>query len=150
MARSKTKTRGADLATIDVTPRGGITEKTVRHALIETGGKITLAAALLREDYSVVKRFIDRSPALQALIAVLEEGRLDQLEYTVEQAAIQDRDVSAATFMLRTKGKGRGYGDEVTVKVDAAQARKALAGVMSRLSDEALAELEAALEAEGQ
>lgn len=137
-----------DLAVIDVGPRAQHDEPTIARALLACNGKITHAAKALGIAYATLRRAVDRSPYLQSVIDEAHESTLDAAETILEKRALADEDGGALAFLLKTQGKERGYGDELTVKVEQASARKELDRVMSRLSDSALAEVLAALEEE--
>lgn len=145
MPRKKTT---QEVAVIDVGPKAHHDELTIARALVSSRGKITQAATMLGIAYATLKRAIDKSPLLQGTLDEIRESTLDAAETILEKRALADEDGSALAFLLKTQGKDRGYGDELTVKVEQTSTRQALEGVMSRLSDSALAEVLAALEEE--
>ena len=84
------------------------TEDQVAEALISTGGIRTNAALLLKCSPSTIKRYIDRSEALARIESEVVEHILDLAESKLVEA-INDGNLTAIMFYLKTKGKHRGY-----------------------------------------
>ena len=84
------------------------TEDQVADALRSTGGIRTNAALLLKCSPSTIKRYIDRSEALARIESEVVEHILDLAESKLVEA-INDGNLTAIMFYLKTKGKHRGY-----------------------------------------
>ena len=73
------------------------------------------AAALLKCSPSTVKRYVDRSEALARIESEIVEGNLDLAESRLLDA-INDGNLTAILFYLKTKGKHRGYSERHQVE----------------------------------
>jgi hypothetical protein len=79
-------------------------------ALRQTGGFVSVAAHALGCDRSTVHRYINEFPTVRAAYEETNEANLDIAEAKLMQQ-VRDGDPSQVRFYLRTKGRGRGYGD---------------------------------------
>jgi len=86
----------------------------IEEALRKGLGVYVAAAKILRCSPNTVKNYVNRNPKLQRLRDELVEETIDRAEITL-LTAIQNGNLQAATFYLRTKGRHRGYGDKVEV-----------------------------------
>ena len=84
------------------------TDDEVAKALRSTGGIRTNAALLLKCSPSTIKRYIDRSEALARIESEVVEHILDLAESKLVDV-INDGNLTAIMFYLKTKGKHRGY-----------------------------------------
>ena len=80
----------------------------VAEALRTTGGIRTNAALLLKCSPSTIKRYTDRSEVLASIESEVVEQILDLAESKLVDA-INDGNLTAIMFYLKTKGKHRGY-----------------------------------------
>lgn len=87
---------------------------TVEQALRETGGIFTAASQMLHCAPNTVKNYVERHPKLQRVLEEVTDVNLDMAEATVIHH-VGEKNLTAAMFYLRTKGRGRGYGDKVEV-----------------------------------
>lgn len=85
-----------------------ITNADIEAALRRTKGMIYLAARELQCQPSTIYRRLARSPELKELHEALHGEVGDVAELKLYQS-IQDGDLRAIAFYLRTKGKHRGY-----------------------------------------
>ena len=86
------------------------TDDQVAEALRSTGGIRSNAASLLKCSPSTIKRYIDRSEPL----ATIERGIVEQIVDLAESKlvdAINNGNLTAIMFYLKTKGKHRGYSE---------------------------------------
>ncbi len=74
----------------------------------QTAGIKTAAAELLGCDRSTITRYINRHPKLQAIDAEIADSTVDLTEDKLLQA-IEQGNLTAIIFYLKTKGKHRGY-----------------------------------------
>ena len=86
------------------------TEDQVAEALRSAGGIRSDAAALLKCSPSTIKRYIDRSEALATIAREVVEEVVDLAESKLVDA-INDGNLTAIMFYLKTKGKDRGYSE---------------------------------------
>lgn len=77
-------------------------------ALRQTRGLLTLAAERLGASYNTVKRYVDRSPTLQAVVEESRERRVDMAELKLDEM-IKNGEPWAVQMTLRTLGRSRGY-----------------------------------------
>ena len=80
----------------------------VREALEAACGIQMEAARILGCQKSMVGKYIQRYPTLRQAAKDIENLNLDKAE-TALHKAIEEGNVQAITFYLKTKGKGRGY-----------------------------------------
>lgn len=89
-------------------------------AVQAAGGLINLAAAKLGCDWHTVKRYIDTYPKVKAAYEAANELQLDRSEgtlFTLRDGSKDDKvKLRAAEFHLSKKGRGRGYGDRLTIE----------------------------------
>ena len=83
-------------------------------ALRNTLGCPYIAAERLGCTYNTVKRYVDKSPKLQRLIAHYRQRRADKAELKLEQA-LDRGEPWAILFVLRTQGRDRGYVERTEV-----------------------------------
>ena len=84
------------------------TVRRVADALSQTAGIKTAAAELLDCDRSTVTRYINRHPKLQVLELEIADRTVDLAENKLLEA-IEQGNLTAIIFYLKTKGKHRGY-----------------------------------------
>lgn len=84
----------------------------IEAALRKTLGAITLASEQLGASYNTIKRYVDKSPTLQSLIAHYRERRVDKAELKLEEA-IGNGEPWAIALTLKTLGKKRGYVERI-------------------------------------
>jgi len=88
--------------------RGHITIGQIEIALRQTGGFVTYAAKKLDCTYANLKKRINGSPYLQEVKNSILESVLDLTEHSLIKQ-IKDDNLGAIIFMLKCKGKTRGY-----------------------------------------
>ena len=105
------------LASVPIVPlkkRGGrhaeFTQAQVEHALTSAGGFITSAAKRLGCNPKTVYRYLQRYPSLKDVLTEARENTLDFVESKLMKA-IDDGNVTAIIFFLKTRGKSRGYSE---------------------------------------
>ena len=86
------------------------TDDQVAEALSSTGGIRSDAALLLKCSPSTTKRYIDRSEELARIESEVVERIIDIAESRLVDA-INNGNLTAIMFYLKTKGKHRGYTD---------------------------------------
>ena len=126
----------------------------VADALRATGGIMTQAARLLKEatglghlhKSDMIRRYIEKHPELQEVMADIESRTLDLAETKLIAAMKHDgrKDhLRAVCFYLKHKGKGRGYVGRQEVTGADGQALYPERHIdLSRLTDKELADLE--------
>jgi len=89
-------------------------QRQVIEALRGTRGLVTLAARQLGCTPRCVHNYVDRYPAVRA---ALDAARAQQLDIAEAQLfkAIDNGELRAVEFFLRTIGRQRGYGDHLDV-----------------------------------
>lgn len=88
--------------------KGKFSHKNVQSALEIAQGSKTVAAQILCCSRSTLDRYISRYPSLAEVYGDLLNGHLDEIESAVFSTAKKGNMV-AATFVLRTLGRNRGY-----------------------------------------
>lgn len=98
-------------------PEIDLTVEACADALRERRGHITLAADKLGVKYETLRKRVDRSPTLQAIMAEFQTRRVDNAELALDAAVLRG-EPWAVSMVLKTLGKGRGYVErqEVTGK----------------------------------
>jgi len=81
-------------------------------ALRESAGVYTIAAKMLDCAPNTIKNYVERSARLQKMMEEVTETNLDIAEAGLLHH-LGEKNLSAITFYLRTKGRARGYGDKV-------------------------------------
>ena len=88
------------------------TEEEIMLALIRNAGLVSYAAKSIGCDSSTIYRAIKKSPSVQEAYNITKETNLDLAENVIV-AAMESENVkdalAAACFMLRYKGRERGY-----------------------------------------
>ena len=107
------------------------TVKQVEEALRLGAGIYTIASMRLKCAPNTVKNYVERHPRLQAVCAEIVEMNLDVAEHGLLKH-LEDKNLGAILFYLRTKGRLRGYGD----KLELAAKVKTLTVDLSTASDE--------------
>jgi hypothetical protein len=79
-------------------------EADVRHAVIQTEGNLTWAAARFAARRTDLKQYVDATPSLQAVIRDLQKDVDDEAESGLRDA-VSAGDKSAVCFCLKTLGR---------------------------------------------
>ena len=88
----------------------------IAKALRACKGKQVFAADMLKMDMGTISARIKISPYLQQVRAECEERRLDVAEGVLDRC-VEDLNLTATIFLLKTKGKHRGYVETAPVIV---------------------------------
>lgn len=83
-------------------------QKQVIDALVAADGALTIAAKRLGTSYRHLKKYVDANDKLTEVLHGIEESNLDLAEGTLRKS-IEEGDLTATIFYLKTRGKGRGY-----------------------------------------
>lgn len=86
----------------------------IKSALIKYKGLQYLAADALGIDGGTLSERIKKNPELQELRDSLMEKRLDVAEHNLAELT-ENHDLGAICFLLKTKGKSRGYTEKVEI-----------------------------------
>lgn len=122
------------------------TPQMVIDALRETRGMITHAATRLNTDYATVRRYINKYATVK-LVYEEEDHKVGDLAESVLFKKIEEGDLIATIFYLKTKGRGRGYTERIDIGVEVNQvaelvkAIKAQGGEPSEIFNELIQEL---------
>lgn len=98
----------------------GITLEEVERALAASGGLISDAARLLGIDRSTLDARIKKSERLQAHQKQVYEDFIDFCESKLMQA-VKKGNIGAVCFVLRTKGRNRGYVEKQEIETSAGE-----------------------------
>lgn len=90
----------------------GMTDGTIAKALVKAHGFLAPAARFLDISRNTLKKRIEASEDLREILHDLIEGTLDEIENVAWERA-KAGDWEACRFVLRTKGRHRGYGDTI-------------------------------------
>ena len=78
-------------------------------ALDQARGMTTIAARILNCSPNTIRRYIRQYPSVAEAQREAHEAMLDDAERTLYELAVDERNVTALIFLLKTQGKGRGY-----------------------------------------
>lgn len=84
------------------------TAKRIIEALAETNGLLTLAAKKAGVSYTTINRYVHDFPSVKDAAQQAREGMLDFAESKL-YSAINEGNMTAIIFYLKTQGKSRGY-----------------------------------------
>lgn len=92
-------------------PKPGIPfdEKVIGELIHKHGGNISRVADALGASRGAIRNFVDRHPNLQADLEQERERRIDELERSCWEDAIETKDTALRCFLLKTQAKHRGY-----------------------------------------
>ena len=82
-------------------------------ALLAENGMATRAAKRLGCSHTTVYRYIDTYPTVAAAKELAHEQLGDQLELTLYDEALKERNTAVMIFLAKTKYKSRGYTERV-------------------------------------
>jgi len=85
-----------------------ITAEQVKPLIKEEGGNLAAIARELKVGRSTVQRRIDENGDLQELVADQRQRSIDKAEKALEEK-IDEGNLTAIIFKLKTQGKNRGY-----------------------------------------
>lgn len=84
------------------------TKGEVYKALLDAKGNISAAARSLGRFRSAIKRIIDSTPELVALLEDIREEHVDRAEFNIF-ADVEKGDAAQSRFVAQTLGKARGW-----------------------------------------
>lgn len=92
-------------------PKPGIPlkQEQIQPLIKRLNGNLSRIAESLGTTRGTVRRFIDKHEDLKQELEDARERILDELEDVVWQDAIESRDPAMRCFLLKTRGKHRGY-----------------------------------------
>ncbi len=83
--------------------------ETIRSLLIKCNGNLSRVADAMGSTRQSIKRVIDKDTSLTDLLADCRERRIDLLEDSCWQDAVEGRDTGLRCFLLKTQARHRGY-----------------------------------------
>ncbi len=104
----------------------------IQYAIEMTNGNMTEAAKLLNTTRPILQRKVDNSPNLQRHLKNIVEQKLDYTEDKL-YALAQEGNVTAVTFLLRTKGKERGYTERNTTELELGENARSSASLIEAM-----------------
>lgn len=113
--------------------RGAYSDENIGRALILAGGFQSVAAELIGMNHCHLCVRVKESKYLQEIIELASERMLDEGEVGLRKL-IEEQNLGAICFLLKTKGKKRGYSENVPVMVPKDMA-DSLQAVMKQLAD---------------
>ncbi len=92
-------------------PRAGVPldKKTIAELIVKSHGNLSRVADALGSTRTSIRRVIDRDPELGDLLEEARERRIDLLEDSCWEDAINSRDTGMRCFLLKTQARHRGY-----------------------------------------
>ncbi len=90
--------------------------KTIAKTYEKKSANVTATCTALNVSRTIFYKWKNRYPKLEALLDEVDESLLDFAESKLLEN-IQDGDVTSLIFFLKTKGKKRGYVEQVENKV---------------------------------
>ena len=84
------------------------TVEQIEAAMHRKRAMLTLVAEDLGASYATIRKYVDRSPRLQAIRAFYREKRVDTAELALDNAVLNG-EAWAISLVLKTLGKSRGY-----------------------------------------
>ena len=124
------------------------TVKEYVKAIEAAQGIVAVAARHLGVDRSAIYKMRDSHPAIAQALEDSRERMTDMAEGKLYKKIMQDEDMTAIIFYLKTQGKRRGYIERLDIKVDQEVQRELeqlLTDLRSSLSQDAYAEIAAYL-----
>ena len=106
--------------------------KAVAAALRKHKGNMAAAARSFGVCRQAVSAFVNEHEALKQITVEMREARIDHAESSLDKAVARGQGW-AVSLMLRTQGRGRGYGDHIDVsRVEDMTNEELLAVIRSR------------------
>jgi hypothetical protein len=93
--------------------RRKLSQRTIITALVAADGALSVAAKALGTSYRHLKDYIAENEKLQEVLKGINEAMLDISEGTLRYHIEEQRNLTATIFHLKTKGKHRGYVEDV-------------------------------------
>lgn len=92
-------------------PRAGVplNKETILTLIPKLNGNLSRIAASMGTNRFALRRMIDKDDELKQALEDARERVLDELEDVVWQDAIENKDPAMRCFLLKTRGKHRGY-----------------------------------------
>ena len=90
--------------------------KTIAKTYEKKGANVSATCSALNVSRTTFYKWKNKYPKLEALLDEVDESLLDFAESKLVQN-IQDGDVTSLIFFLKTKGKKRGYVEQIDNKV---------------------------------
>jgi len=84
-------------------------KEVIAKLIVEQTGNLSRVADRIGSSRGAIRNFVDRHPDLQDLLKQQRERQLDELEKSVFERAIDEKDTTLQLFLLKTQGKSRGY-----------------------------------------
>ena len=111
MAGYPTTKKGNKLGEKAKAPRPGVPFNKDQIALLipRLNGNLSRIADSIGSNRYAVRRFVDSHEDLKQALEDARERILDELEETVWQDAIESKEPAMRCFLLKTRGKHRGY-----------------------------------------
>jgi len=98
-------------ATVAAPKKSPLTDKAIEEALQTCGGWHTLTAAKLGYSRSYISERINANERLKKLQYEVEEEMLDKAEQALQFHILEEKNLTALIFYLKTKGRRRGYSE---------------------------------------
>jgi len=120
--------------------QGALKDETIGQALKKFRGMQYLAAEALGIAQSTLSDRIKYSPYLKEISEEATEKRLDLAEFNLSDL-VEEKNLGAICFLLKTKGKARGYkenSDDVIVSIDVEQKFDALMDQLDEAQKQAI------------
>jgi hypothetical protein len=95
-------------------------------------GNVSRVADRIGTSRGAMRNFIDRHPELQQLLKDQRERQIDELERSVFDRAIDEKDTTLQLFLLKTQGRHRGYDQDDAKKLAGDIASAAFEFVVNR------------------
>jgi len=111
MPIAKSKSKPAQLGDKARDPKPGIPLKrdVIQPLIKKLNGNLSRIAESIGTTRGTVRRFIDKDEMLKLELEDARERILDELEDAVWQDAIESKEPAMRCFLLKTRGKHRGY-----------------------------------------
>jgi len=126
MAGFPSTKKGNKLGDKALSPKPGIPllKEQIQPLIKKLNGNLSRIADSIGTTRGCVRRFIEKHDDLKEELETSRERVLDELEDAVWQDAIENRDPAMRCFLLKTRGKHRGYDqdDNKTMAKDIATA----------------------------
>jgi len=111
MAGFPSKAKGNRRADKAKRPHAGIAldQKVIADLIVKHGGNVSRVADALGSCRGSITQVIERHPELQVMLKQARERKLDELEQSVFDRAIESQDTALQCFVLKTQGRSRGW-----------------------------------------
>tara|TARA_R110000868_G_scaffold289309_1_gene549440 strand:- start:538 stop:954 length:417 start_codon:yes stop_codon:yes gene_type:complete len=110
-------------------------DEQIADALIKSNGLMYLTAERMGCCPTTIGKRVKQSPYLQEVIDICREYTLDQYEEALKEKGVQEKDLGALCFALKTIGKKRGYAEVKELNITTSTPSETLREIEGRTAE---------------